>query len=217
MPAQRARAARQKVVLPRAVPAPLINPFELCSLSAFGIFYRDGFLDPVHAGSLRSDVRRLATSGRMHQAGIGRGANHRLDTATRGDKIAWVDPTACTPALWLMVERLEHMRRELNQRAYLGLRHFQMQCSHHQAGSAGFKRHSDAFRDNGALRRLTVLYYLNPGWRQEHGGVLKVYLPQGTVEVEPLHNRLVVFLSEIEHEVTPVEASRMALTAFFYS
>ncbi|HET9450694.1 MAG TPA: 2OG-Fe(II) oxygenase, partial [Aggregicoccus sp.] len=63
-----------------------------------------------------------------------------------------------------------------------------------------------------------AIWYANPDWAPAHGGVLRLY-PEGEapVDVEPVLDRLVVFLSErVEHEVLPVSAPRLALTAWFY-
>lgn len=42
-------------------------------------------------------------------------------------------------------------------------------------GGACFRKHIDNTARDG--RRLTVLCYLNPGWREEDGGALRVRLP----------------------------------------
>ena len=64
---------------------------------------------------------------------------------------------------------------------------------------------------------MTAIYYANPDWRPEHGGQLRLYLDSGPQEVEPTLDRLVVFLSEqLDHEVLPAHAPRLALTAWFY-
>ena len=64
---------------------------------------------------------------------------------------------------------------------------------------------------------MTAIFYPNPDWRPEHGGLLRLYLKEGTVEVAPSLDRLVVFLSEqLEHEVLPTHAPRLALTAWYY-
>ena len=45
-------------------------------------------------------------------------------------------------------------------------------------------------------RRLTAILYLNPGWRPADGGHLRLYPPFAPpVDVEPRHDRLVLFLS----------------------
>ena len=41
---------------------------------------------------------------------------------------------------------------------------------------ARYVRHLDAF-EGGTNRRLTCLYYMNKNWQPEHGGQLRLYLP----------------------------------------
>lgn len=58
---------------------------------------------------------------------------------------------------------------------------------------------------------------MNPAWRTEDGGQLRLFRPEPR-EVEPVADRLVVFLSErLEHEVLEIHADRFAATAWFYS
>lgn len=43
-------------------------------------------------------------------------------------------------------------------------------------------------------RRVTAIMYLNPAWEPHHGGQLRLYpFPAPPVDVEPLHDRLVLF------------------------
>jgi len=62
-------------------------------------------------------------------------------------------------------------------------------------GGACFPIHVDS-EESVDGRRLTAILYLNPGWRPEHGGHLRLYPPFAPpVDVEPRHDRLVLFLS----------------------
>ena len=67
-------------------------------------------------------------------------------------------------------------------------------------------------------RRLTAIYYLNPGWQPARGGELALYTPAGTRIVAPVLDRLVVFIAdEVEHEVMPSLHERWAITAWYYA
>jgi SM-20-related protein len=62
---------------------------------------------------------------------------------------------------------------------------------------------------------VTAIYYANPAWRPEDGGLLRLHLDGATHDVAPVLDRLLVFLSErVEHEVLPAEAPRRAVTAW---
>ena len=92
-------------------------------------------------------------------------------------------------------------------------------------GGSRYVRHLDA-SVHGSTRRLTLLYYMNEGWKQGDGGELRIYLKDKTkensdaethVDVAPLLDRLLVFQSRmLEHEVLPSNIVRFALTVWFY-
>eukprot|EP00927_Polykrikos_kofoidii_P036657 TRINITY_DN30943_c0_g1_i2.p1 TRINITY_DN30943_c0_g1~~TRINITY_DN30943_c0_g1_i2.p1 ORF type:complete len:209 (+),score=45.86 TRINITY_DN30943_c0_g1_i2:248-874(+) len=91
----------------------------------------------------------------------------------------------------------------------------------------GFREHLDNPKGDG--RVVTAVYYLNPGWRAEDGGLLRAWTDGDTsageaLEITPEADRLVLFRSErIRHEVTPnkkqgncFDAHRCALTMWFF-
>lgn len=91
--------------------------------------------------------------------------------------------------------------------------------------SQGYLRHVDndklfrAGRDNG--RVLTTIFYLNPGWRSEDGGALRVFDLESPLQVRaevlPVLNRLIVFWAdEVPHEVLPPRVrDRFACTLWY--
>ncbi|MBL8953858.1 MAG: 2OG-Fe(II) oxygenase [Myxococcaceae bacterium] len=175
---------------------------EVEQLGERGFFVRDAFApaDLIEAALKHAHTQPLTP------AGIQRGAIKSPDVRT--DLTAWLDDAPLTPAF-------EALRQELNHTAYLGLTRFDLQLARYEPG-ARYVRHRDAFpgSDN---RRVTAIVYLNVAWRKEHGGLLRLHV-EPPVDVEPVLNRLVVFLSDrVEHEVLPAHAPRLALTAWFYA
>ena len=81
------------------------------------------------------------------------------------------------------------------------------------APGTGYARHSDRFRDSDS-RVLSLVSYLNEDWQIEQGGALRLYLPQGTVDVMPQSGTSICFLSEIEHEVLPATRERLSIAAW---
>lgn len=186
---------------------------EIVQLGEQGYFARDAFLGELPARVLAEAVERLHREGAFAPAGVSRGADRRLDPAIRGDEICWLAPDQF-PDVQAAFDRL---RLELNAGAYLGLGRFDVQLARYAGAGEGYHRHRDAFTGGPGSRRLTATWYLNPGWRPEHGGVLRLHLPSGPLDVEPLLDRLVVFRSEqVEHEVLPARAPRYAATAWYY-
>ncbi|CAE7396012.1 Egln3 [Symbiodinium microadriaticum] len=67
---------------------------------------------------------------------------------------------------------------------------------------AQFRRHLDNPCDDG--RRISAVYYVNPGWKREDGALLRCWSRHGEVEeILPIEDTLVLFEADsIEHEVT---------------
>lgn len=189
---------------------------EVRALDTPGLIVRDGWLGPAVAEGVRREVEALVRAGALRPAGVSRGAHHRVDAETRGDAIAWLAPETAGPALARLFAGFDALREALNREAYLGLARAEVQLARYPGGGAGYRRHRDAFpgRSN---RRVTALYYLNPAWRPEDGGLLRCHLDDRPLDVAPVADRLVCFLSErVEHEVLPAFAPRLAVTAWFY-
>jgi SM-20-related protein len=208
----------------------VLTDVEVQELGARGWFLRDGHLGPQAATGVRNALESLAAEGRLRGAGLGRGAARRGGEGIRSDAIAWLTPDGLPPELTGLWASFLALRDALNREAYLGLDPMmEVQAARYPAGAAGYRRHRDAFtalpgtRPN---RRVTVIYYANRGWQPEDGGVLRLH-PGGaddadastdvaSVDVAPLLDRLLVFLSErVEHEVLPMRAPRWAVTAWF--
>ena len=70
---------------------------------------------------------------------------------------------------------------------------------------AYFRPHVDVGKQVVGRRRLTWVYYLNSEPKRFSGGELLLGSPgTGRAAIEPVHGKIVVFSSAIEHEVTPV-------------
>jgi SM-20-related protein len=192
-----------------------LRPKDLEALGERGAFVREGFLGQARSLAAREEIAQLATA--LHPAQVGRGGARR-NIAERGDEIAWLDDGAGGPGLAALRARFDDLGAALTHQAYLGLRRREIQVARYPGDGARYARHRDTFRDAaGPQRRVTAIVYLNAGWIPAHGGLLRLYLPGGPLDVAPRLDRLVVFLSErVEHEVLPAYAPRWAVTAWFY-
>lgn len=194
----------------------LLTDPEITALGEEGFFVHDRLLGSPAARDVARELETVAGAGGLRPAGVSRGARHRVDGDTRGDAIAWLSPDASRPALAALLARVTELRDALNRDAYLGLDRVEVQLARYPGGGARYQRHRDAF-PGGPNRRLTAIYYANPDWRPEHGGLLRLHLPERPLDVAPVLDRLVVFLSErLDHEVLPTFAPRLAVTAWFY-
>jgi SM-20-related protein len=185
---------------------------DLRRLGAGELLVFDGALGPERARELAE--RLTASRDGLAEAGVGRGGERVLDRGVRGDLTRWLERASAGPEapLFALFDGLE---RDLRERAWLGVRATEVQLALYPGGGERYAAHRDAFAAGGR-RRATAIYYLNAAWRPGDGGELRAHTPAGTLTVEPLLDRLVLYLSErVEHEVLPVHAPRWAVTAWF--
>jgi SM-20-related protein len=174
----------------------------------------DGVLGPRLAADVRAAVLEAKARGELRPAGLGRDRQRR--ERLRSDVIAWIEPEAADARLRPLLERFAALKDQLDREAWLGLRRLEVQLAAYDDGP-GYARHADAFR-GGGTRRVTAIYYANPGWSSADGGELRCWPPTGARVIEPVADRMIVFLSErLEHEVAPVlRGPRVAVTAWFW-
>ncbi|KAJ3127809.1 Egl nine 3 [Irineochytrium annulatum] len=65
-------------------------------------------------------------------------------------------------------------------------------------------------------RRLTAILYLNKDWDPADGGQIRLHINRTTVDIQPEMDRLLLFHSDLEHEVLFTSKRRFALTMWFY-
>jgi SM-20-related protein len=76
-----------------------------------------------------------------------------------------------------------------------------------------YKKHIDRFQQN-AHRVLSFVLYLNENWQKGDGGELGIYPDKEEHIVEPVAGRLILFRSEILHEVLLSHKERISLTGW---
>ena len=157
---------------------------------------------------------RTQIASHSHAAGIGRQQGHAIDTSIRQDSICWLDDSDTASAAFLA--HMEQLRLQLNEQLFLGLFKYESHFARYAPG-AFYRRHRDSFK--GARNRvISTVYYLNPGWAPQQGGELVIYRDDDSLveKVLPLHNRLVIFLSEeFPHEVLPATHERFSIAGWF--
>jgi len=151
----------------------------------------------------------------------------------RGDKVLWVDSSSIsasqmsgTQSMLEALDRLvlSEMSPQCARLERLKDRTDPMLAIYPGTGSR-FQKHVDNTVRDG--RRLTVLCYLNPEWREEDGGKLRVHSPLPTDKAEvsvnkawdvsPDAGRVALFFSDaVPHEVLPSHSERHAVTVWYY-
>lgn len=144
---------------------------------------------------------------------IGSQDSRQINESIRGDYIQWIDRHTRNPQLKVYLDRLETMVTETNRNLFLSLKDFEVHLTRYPPGT-GYQRHLDQFsRDD--HRKLSVILYLNESWEKRHGGELRLYLPEGPIDVLPVSGRLVCFRSDqIEHAVLPATRDRLSITGW---
>ncbi len=158
----------------------------------------------------------LARRTQFRPAGIGNQAMRAQ--AVRGDSIDWLEWGEGGAGLQAFWQAMESLREALNHELYLGVRELECHFALYPAGG-GYQRHHDNPQGRSA-RLVTVLLYLNPDWRPEHGGVLQIYNPEDEsrvlARVEPRAGTFVAFLAErFPHEVLLAQHERLSLSGWW--
>lgn len=178
----------------------------------------DGFIDEEFRVALLEEQTRLLNEGKFRQAAVGSGEKKQVRTEIRNDQVLWMEADQLTPLQAAYWEKVDQVRKVLNQRCFLGLKSFEGHFARYPIGSF-YIRHLDQFHQV-PHRVVTVILYLNESWGPEDEGALRMYFPQedGSERIEdvlPVGGRLVVFLSgEIPHEVLPTKKERISITGW---
>jgi SM-20-related protein len=175
----------------------------------------DDFLTNKEVTALRARIDLLQDEGRFRKAGIGKMQHHTIDRSFRGDMIFWINSSSSglvTPESSLN-QKVEKLRAWLNRYYFLGLKDHEAHLAFYPPGTF-YKRHTDRFVQQ-QHRVLSVVIYLNENWSEVDGGQLVIYPDEATsVGIEPISGRLVVFKSELEHEVLPTHSGRYSMTGW---
>ncbi len=183
-------------------------------LAARGWTILRDFLQPEIVSRLREEAREGIARNEFHEAGVGRGSDHEVENAIRGDKVLWLDPGAATPAQQAYWRACEDLQLDLNRGLFLSLVSFEAQFAFYGPG-AFYKTHVDRF-ETADERMISCTLYLNDSWRKEDGGALRLHVEGGPVDVLPEAGTMVVFRSDsVPHEVLVSMRERYSITGWF--
>lgn len=172
----------------------------------------DNFIEEGVYQTARSFLMEKLEDDTFAKAKIGPGSEEQVVSEIRGDYIYWLDrnrDTTLLPFFGLIDETIQ----VLNRYCYLSLSGFEFHLAHYPAGSF-YKRHLDQFKSR-SNRMISMIIYLNEGWKPGNGGELKIFQDKGDLIVEPLARRCVLFKSDtVPHEVLKTQVSRYSLTGW---
>jgi SM-20-related protein len=218
--------------------ARVVTAARVDELVGQGLCVIDGALSDAEVAAARSEMERLHRSGELRSVEFQKANN------VRNDLVGWLDTTAselgtATHALAPVVSLLRGVPAEVQRHAGWALAVPPLVQAALYAGMPGapsyYHKHLDCGDPSLNPRRLTAILYLNPGYDAERdGGCLRAYLPPKEEQQQPSHGhsrdsysvrdvapkggRLLLFNScEVEHEVLPTTASRMAVTLWAFA
>lgn len=172
----------------------------------------DHFLSDEEANNLLSRILELESEESFKKAGIGKHGDFQVNAAIRNDRIRWIDPLKEHPALAPLARKVNFMMHFLNRSFFLSIKDYEMHYAIYLPGTY-YRKHSDQFRQN-RHRQISMVCYFNPGWQPGDGGELRIYHNQIYTDNTPLHGRMILFKSSLEHEVLPTKAKRFSITGW---
>lgn len=192
----------------------MLTSSDFDQLAARGFVVLDHLLAPTLAERLAADCAALHSTDALRPAAVGRGASQLRDASLRGDAIRWIEADPAAPVRGELLTVLDALRIGINRTLMLGLETLEAHYAVYPPG-AGYVRHRDRFHDDDA-RTLSFTAYLNADWSAADGGALRLYLPEGELDVLPRLGICTLFLSaDIEHEVLPARRERMSIAGWF--
>ena len=172
----------------------------------------DNFLDDQTYHKIRSFFLEKLGHDEFDPAGIGALSRHHLDKSERGDHVYWLDEKR-DEGFSEVFPMIQELIVKLNRYCFLGIVDFESHLAYYPVGSF-YKKHVDQFQERNN-RLISMIIYLNEGWKKGDGGELKLYLEDGNKLVEPIAKRLVLFKSDVlPHEVLKTNVSRYSLTGW---
>lgn len=179
-----------------------------------GFVVLDDLLEQSNVLALKDRFLVLKNEDEFEKAGIGKQIHYTINANVRGDFIRWIDEKDTLSVTFPLFQIIQAFIVQLNRMCYLGIKDLESHYAFYPPGK-GYEMHRDRFKNN-QHRMISFVLYLNDGWKPADGGELVLYDESKKIikQVEPMENRLVVFLSEILHEVLPCNKERKSITGW---
>ncbi len=186
--------------------------FLFDQLAEHGFVVIDDYLS--QEAYLATDARftLLINKNELEKAGVGALKDKQINTAVRGDYISWLNQE--DPEEGFFLDGMTALRGIINHYCRLNLSAQEFHFATYPPLSF-YSRHFDQFKEN-TNRKISFVLYMNEAWLPEHAGELRVYTKEGSEDLAPIRNRLVLFRSDLlEHEVLITHAERKSITGWF--
>lgn len=162
--------------------------------------HSQGFLDTLYAEC-------LANLDHFREAAVQDGLIRKV----RSDYILWIEENLSVAQQH--VDWLETFSAELNRAFFLGIQDIEAHFACYDAGQFYALHRDNPQQKNN--RVISSVYYLHPTWQSEWGGQLRLQdKHQNWHIIEPEPNRMVLFQSDLLHEVLLSKQQRLSITAW---
>lgn len=132
-------------------------------------------------------------------------------TTIRSDYILWIDESY--PIANQHLQMLQSLSEQLNQAFFFGLENIEAHFACYEAGEF-YALHRDNPQQKNE-RVISTVFYLHDTWQADYGGELRLQDKHGGWHlILPQSNQLVVFQSDLLHEVLVTQQQRLSLTAW---
>lgn len=177
----------------------------------------DGFgwgitsLDPKLATLLLERFQDVQNQGLLQSATITQTTDQA--TAIRNDLTYWLEKQH-HPTESKILENLELVQTALKNYFRISLSHLECHFAFYPPGHF-YKKHVDQTENNNK-RFFSFVIYLNPNWKSSDGGKLVGYdQDRKLFEVIPHFGEMIVFRSDIPHEVETSHNERRSIAGWF--
>lgn len=143
-------------------------------------------------------------------------ATRKVTEQIRNDQIFWLDSQQndLEPAESEFLQCLDSLRQTLQTEFRISLSEIECHYAHYEPGHF-YQKHRDTTVQNNH-RVFSFVLYLNKDWQSQYGGQLIGYQRQEVAfEIQPELGQMILFRSDLEHEVKITERDRWSLTGWF--
>lgn len=181
-----------------------ITEQSLTNFENFGYFYLDDVFAPQDFLALQAESGFID----YQKASL---TNGEQLAEIRGDNIRWIDEDCEIGSHYLA--SIDELGNFFNKTYYFGIKKSEAHYANYPAGF-GYKWHSDNPKGRDE-RVISAVFYLNNDWQDSDGGQISVIDKQdNTIQLSPKANRLVIFDSNLIHQVEITKRVRYSIATW---
>lgn len=171
-------------------------------------------IDPEFVKKLYGSAKKKLAQNLFKIAGVSQSITPQTDI--RNDSIYWLDASSDDLGQIdiMVLMHLDNLKDHLRSFFRISISEFECHYAVYKPGQF-YKRHTDTTSINNK-RVFSFVIYLNEVWGEEDGGQIVGYQDDKTLfNVLPLSGNILIFKSDIEHEVLPTQKNRYSLTGWY--